>query len=153
MILRTSWVYGPFGSNFLRTMLRLGAERSEVGVVDDQLGCPTATADLAAAILTMVEQAEHDYFAAWGTYHYAGLDSVTWYGFAAMIFAEAAKLGRKTPRLRAIATADYPTPAPRPAYSGLSTEKLSRQFGIAPKPLREGVVATLRRLLGEGDAP
>jgi dTDP-4-dehydrorhamnose reductase len=115
LILRTSWVYGPFGSNFLRTMLRLGAERSEIGVVDDQIGCPTATADIAAAILAMVDQAEPDNFAGWGTYHYAGLDAVTWHGFAAMIFAEAATLGRKTPRLRPIATADYPTAAPRPA--------------------------------------
>jgi dTDP-4-dehydrorhamnose reductase len=152
LILRTSWVYGPFGANFLRTMLRLGAERSEVGVVDDQTGCPTATGDIAAAILTMVDQAERADFSAWGTYHYAGRDNVTWYGFADMIFTAVARMGRKTPKLRPIATADYPTAAPRPAYSVLSTAKLSRRFGIEPKPARDGVAATLKRLLGEGGA-
>lgn len=77
LILRTAWVYGPFGTNFLRTMLQLGAERDELGVVDDQTGCPTATGDIAAAILTMVNQAEAADFADWGTYHYVGGDTVT----------------------------------------------------------------------------
>ncbi len=150
LILRTAWVYGPFGTNFLRTMLRLGADRDELGIVDDQTGCPTATGDIAAAILTMVDQAEAADFAGWGTYHYVGGDTVTWFGFAAMIFTEAAKLGHKVPHLRPIATSDYPTAAPRPAYSVLSTGKLRRRFGIEPKPLRDGVVATVQRLLGGG---
>lgn len=147
LILRTAWVYGPFGTNFLRTMLRLGAERDELAIVDDQTGCPTATADIAAAIISMAGSAERGDFTAWGTYHYAGADVVTWYGFATMIFAEAAKFGRKPPRLRPITTAGYPTAAPRPAYSVLSPEKIRRTFGVEPRPLRDSLVASLKRLL------
>jgi dTDP-4-dehydrorhamnose reductase len=148
VILRTAWIFGPFGTNFLRTMLRLGAEREELGIVDDQTGCPTATRDIAAAILTMVETAQRPSFSGWGVYHYVGADIVTWHGFADMIFAQAARRGRKAPRLRAIGTADYPTPAPRPAYSVLSTVKVEDAFGIRPAPLREEVTNTLERLLG-----
>ncbi|MGB6347499.1 MAG: dTDP-4-dehydrorhamnose reductase [Methyloceanibacter sp.] len=147
LILRTSWVYGPFGTNFLRTMLQVGAERDELAIVDDQTGCPTATVDIAAAIMAMAASAERGDFTAWGTYHYAGADAVTWHGFATMIFAEAAKFGRKSPRLRPIATADYPTTAPRPAYSVLSPEKIRRIFGIEPRPLRDSLVESLERLL------
>ncbi len=146
LILRTAWVYGPFGTNFMRTMLRLGAERDELGIVDDQTGCPTATGDIAAAIVAMVDTVERPGFGAWGTYHYVGGEIVTWYGFASMIFAEAARFGCRAPRLRPITTADYPTPAPRPAYSVLSTAKLEREFGIKPVPLRQGVFASLERL-------
>lgn len=148
LILRTAWVYGPFGANFLRTMLRLGAEREELGIVDDQTGCPTMTGDIAAAMLAMVETAERDRFRDWGIYHYVGAEAVTWYGFAGMIFAEAAGLGLRVPRLRPIGTADYPTPAARPAYSVLSTAKTERVFGVKPVPLRDSLVATLKRLLG-----
>ncbi|MGB6389764.1 MAG: dTDP-4-dehydrorhamnose reductase, partial [Methyloceanibacter sp.] len=129
LILRTSWVYGPFGTNFLRTILRLGAERDELAIVDDQTGCPTATGDLAVAIMALAQRIENGGSNDWGTYHYAGADMVTWHGFATMIFAEAAKFGRKVPQLRPIATADYPTGAPRPAYSVLSPEKIRRIFG------------------------
>ena len=118
------------GTNFLTTMLRLGAEREELAIVDDQSGCPTSSADIATTILTMAAQAERPGFANWGTYHYVGADVVTWYGFAGMIFAGAARFGRKAPRLRPIATADYPTAASRPAYSVLGTAKLKRVFGV-----------------------
>lgn len=152
LILRTAWVYGPFGTNFVKTMLRLGAEREELRVVDDQTGRPTSTEDLAAAILTLVESIERPSFSGWGTYHYAGADTVTWYGFATMIFAEAARFGRKIPKVRPIATAEFPTAAPRPAYSVLDTAKLERTFGIKPRPLRTSLIATLERLLGQGKA-
>ena len=151
LILRTAWVYGPFGTNFLKTMLRLGAERDEVRVVADQTGRPTSTGDLAAAILSLAESAEKPGFTHWGTYHYAGANTVTWHGFATMIFAEAERFGRQAPRVQAIATADFPTAAPRPAYSVLSTAKLERIFGIKPRPLRAGLVAALERLLGRGE--
>lgn len=149
LILRTAWVYGPYGTNFLRTMLRLGAERDELGIVDDQIGCPTATRDLAEAITTLVETIERPRFNDWGTYHHVGADVVTWYGFASTIFAEVARFGQKVPRLRPITTADYPTPAPRPAYSVLSTAKFNRVFGIEPKPLPGSLIASLDRLFRE----
>jgi dTDP-4-dehydrorhamnose reductase len=152
LILRTSWVYGPFGTNFVKTMLRLGAEREELRVVDDQTGCPTSTEDLAGAILTLVESIGRPGFSCWGTYHYVGADTVTWYGFANMIFAEAARFGRKVPHVSPITTTDFPTAAPRPAYSVLDTAKLERTFGIKPRPLRGSLIATLERLLGQGKA-
>jgi hypothetical protein len=149
LILRTSWVYGPFGTNFVKTMLRLGAERDELRVVDDQTGRPTSTGDLAQAILAIADAVQQPGFDEWGTYHYAGADTVTWHGFATMIFAEAERFGRKAPRVKPITTAEFPTAAPRPAYSVLSTVKLERVFGIEPCPLRAGLIATLARLLGK----
>lgn len=135
LLLRTSWIYSPTGINFVRTMLRLGAQRSELGVVTDQIGCPTAAADVAEAILAIVKVIERRQFTEWGTYHYAGADAVTWYGFAKMIFAKTKALGKPVPKLFPITTADYPTPARRPPYSVLSTEKLRHTFAIKPKPL------------------
>jgi dTDP-4-dehydrorhamnose reductase len=89
-----------------------------------------------------VESIERPGFSGWGTYHYVGADTVTWYGFATMIFAESARLGRKVPQVRPIATADFPTAAPRPAYPS----------GIKPRPLCNSLIATLERLLGQGKA-
>ena len=152
LILRTAWVYGPFGNNFVKTMLRLGAEREELRVVDDQTGRPTSTGDLAEAILAIAEIAQKPSFAQWGTYHFAGADTVTWHGFATMIFAEAEKFGRRAPRVHAITTAEFPTAAPRPAYSVLSSAKLERVFGIKPRPLHASLNATLERLLGQGES-
>ena len=152
LILRTGWAYGPFGTNFVKTMLRLGAEREELGVVDDQTGCPTSTGDLARVILTLLDSIERPGFSGWGTYHYAGADTVTWNGFATTIFAEAARFGRKVPNVSRITTAEFPNTAPRPTYSVLDTAKLERTFGIKPRPLRASLIATLERLLGEGKA-
>ncbi len=148
VILRTAWVYSPSGTNFVRTMLRLGSERSELSIVDDQLGCPTAAADVADAITTILAAAQGPGFDAWGTYHCVGADAVTWYGFARAIFECAAPFGVKPPKLRPVTTADYPLPAPRPAYSVLSTAKLERAFGIRPRPMRDSLNACLARLLG-----
>ena len=125
LILRTSWVFSPHGTNFVRTMLRLGAERSELEVVDDQTGCPTAAADLAGAILAVLAKAAEPGFAAWGTYHYRGGDILTWHGFAELIFEQAARYGQPVPRLTPIETAAFPSKAKRPAYSVLSTEKIA----------------------------
>ena len=144
VILRTSWVYSPYGTNFVRTMLRLADEREELRIVNDQLGCPTAAADVASAILAIVEQASAPNFSSWGTYHYCGRDEVTWYRFAELIFETAERYGRKAPRLLPICTAQYPTLARRPAYSVLSTEKLKTTFGIVGRPLRE----SLEELIG-----
>ena len=99
LILRTSWVFSPYGTNFVRTMLRLGAERPELRIVDDQTGCPTAAADLAGAILAVLATAAEPRFTAWGTYHYRGGDILTWHGFAKLIFEQAAHYGQTVPRL------------------------------------------------------
>jgi dTDP-4-dehydrorhamnose reductase len=148
VILRTAWVYSPFRTNFLRTMLRLGSERTELSVVDDQTGCPTSAVDVADAITTILAAAEAPGFDAWGTYHCVGADAVTWYGFARAIFDSAARFRVAAPKLHAVATADYPTPAPRPAYSVLSTAKLERTFSIRPRPLLDGLTECLMRLRG-----
>jgi dTDP-4-dehydrorhamnose reductase len=124
------------------------APRGRSFVVDDQTGCPTWTEDLAGAILALVESVEGPSFSRWGTYHYVGADAVTWYGFATMIFAEAARFGRKVPQVGPITTTDFRTAAPRPSYSVLDTAKLERTFGIKPRPLRASLIATLERLLG-----
>jgi dTDP-4-dehydrorhamnose reductase len=150
VILRTAWVYSPFGTNFLRTMLRLGSERTELSVVDDQTGCPTSATDVAGAITTILAAARVGGFDAWGTYHCTGADAVTWYDFAKAIFEGAAPLGLTPPKLYPVTTADYPSPAPRPAYSVLSTAKLERTFGIQPRPLRDSLTECLMRLRAKG---
>ncbi|MEX0759258.1 MAG: dTDP-4-dehydrorhamnose reductase [Tistlia sp.] len=153
VILRTAWVFSPFRSNFVKTMLRLGAERPELRIVDDQLGCPTAAADIAAAVLTIAEAVVRPGFSDWGTYHFVGAERMTWFGFARRIFELARAEGRPVPALAPITTPEYPTPAPRPAYSVLDTTNLGRVFGIQPPPLadslRQCVVALLEQQTGE----
>jgi hypothetical protein len=113
-------------------MLRLGRERPELAIVDDQIGAPTYAADIAAAIARIVETAEtRDDI--WGTYHFASAGSTTWFGFAAEIFAQAQALGWPVPKLKPITTAEYPTPARRPAYSVLDTAK-ARASSASPRP-------------------
>ncbi|OYW55972.1 MAG: dTDP-4-dehydrorhamnose reductase [Hyphomicrobium sp. 32-62-53] len=132
VILRTSWIYSAHGNNFLKTMLRLGAERAELGVVDDQRGSPTSAHDLADAILEIAPRlAAATDPSLWGTYHVTGAYETTWHGFAAEIFRQAAIRGATVPRLKAITTAEYPTPARRPAYSVLDNTKFLETFGFA----------------------
>ncbi len=132
VILRTSWVFSPYGANFVRTMLRLGAERDELAIVNDQHGGPTAAADIAAAILK-IAAGIRDGDASYGTYHYAGAPATTWFNFANAIFERAATHGLKTPKaVRAIATADYPTAAIRPRNSTLDCSAITRYWGIEP---------------------
>lgn len=134
VILRTAWVYGQYGSNFLKTMLRLVGERDRLRVVADQRGCPTATADIAEAILAvdrMVcrEGVDGPNLDVCGTYHFTGQGETSWYGFAqAVIAAQAPRTGRRPP-VDAIATTDYPTPARRPANSVLDSDRFAETFG------------------------
>jgi dTDP-4-dehydrorhamnose reductase len=148
VILRTSWVYSPFGQNFVTTMLRLAATREQVQVVDDQHGAPTAAPDLAGAILDLVErltkQGASDRTVG-GIYHLAGAGETTWYGFATAIFAGWARRGRRVPVLAPIATAQYPTAARRPANSRLDCSKAARVFGLRLPPWQ----SSLERCLGE----
>ncbi len=145
-IVRTSWVFSPDRANFLKTMLRLGETRDEVSIVSDQIGRPTPADDLARACIIMTETLIAGDQRAQGIFHFAGAGEVSWADFAEAIFAEAALRGRKPVRVRRILTADYPTPARRPANSRLDTSKIEA-LGITPAPWRDGVRAYLDMLL------
>lgn len=127
LVLRTSWVYAAQGKNFLRTMLRLGAERSELRVVDDQFGAPTSAAAIATATARLAEQYAGVPEAA-GIYHMTAAGSTSWCGFARAIFA--AGVLRTQPRVEPISSTDYPTPAKRPANSVLANDKFAHAFGF-----------------------
>jgi dTDP-4-dehydrorhamnose reductase len=147
VILRTAWLVSPHGNNFVKTMLRLGVERPALRVVDDQRGCPTSAGDLAAAIITVTERLIADPGAPVGLYHFVNSGEASWCEFARAIFAMAEPFGRAAPSVEAITTADYPTPARRPANSRLSTDALRRDFGVTPRPWREAMQEVVARLL------
>ncbi|MGH1487517.1 MAG: dTDP-4-dehydrorhamnose reductase [Cellvibrionaceae bacterium] len=135
IILRTSWVFGEQGNNFVKTMLRLGADRDQLSVVEDQVGRPSYVGDIVTAIESFVTAYENDQTLPWGIYHCSSEGETSWYDFAKAIFEKAFALGvlEKQPALSAIPSSQYPTPAPRPAYSVLATEKLEKFMG-APLP-------------------
>ena len=149
LILRTAWVFAPFGSNFVRTMLRLAAERDILRVVVDQTGCPTPAHGLAETVRTLAPRLLEAEPTGFGTFHHAGAPAISWHGFAAAIFQRLAREGRKLPFLEAIATDQYPTPARRPACSVLSGAKLAAVHGIQPPDWRVGLETCLTRLLAE----
>lgn len=150
VILRTSWVYAAYGANFVKTMRRFGAERDEMRVVADQHGAPTSAADLAAAIVTIVTRAVTSPDATpWGTYHYTGGGETTWFGFAERIFQHMAATTGRRPRLSPIATADYPTPAKRPANSRLDCTRVRAAFGVATPAWEDSLDRVLAALDAE----
>lgn len=140
-VLRTSWVFSAQGSNFVTTMLRLGAERAELGVVDDQIGGPTPADAIAAAALRMV-QAMRDDPSLGGLYHFAGAPDTSWAGFATRIMQRAGL----DCRIRPILTAEYPTPARRPLNSRLDCGAIARDFGITRPDWRDGLDRVLQEL-------
>ncbi|KQT32124.1 NAD(P)-dependent oxidoreductase [Sphingomonas sp. Leaf412] len=146
-IVRTSWVVSPHGHNFIRTMLRLGAERERLTVVDDQYGAPTSAADLAAALATIAMRMADDATLA-GTWHFTNAGETTWAGFARAIFASAQRHGGPSPEVAGITTADYPVPATRPAHSRLSHDTLVRDFCIQPRDWRVALDDIIDELLG-----
>jgi dTDP-4-dehydrorhamnose reductase len=155
LIFRTSWVYGPHGNNFLLTMLRLARERDRLSIVDDQIGGPTTSIELARATHSIVTGILAGSFGApedWtGLYHMTCGGSVSWFGFAQAIFARAAALlALKPPTLTPIATKDYPTPAARPRYSVLSNAKLHARFNVALLPWESALEETLQALRNAG---
>lgn len=152
IVLRTAWVVSPVGRNFVRTMLAVGAERPELRVVADQLGNPTAAPDLADAIAAVLARVRDGGWRAAhaGVFHATAPDSTSWHGFAEAIFAEAAGFGGPRPAVRAIATADYPTKARRPANSRLDTTKLHAVFGVRLPPWRDGLARVIRALHAPG---
>lgn len=152
IIFRTAWVYGTHGqSNFVKTMLRLGAERSEIRVVADQIGAPTSAKDIAQAIAQLLAQLNSGQTQAAlipkGTYHFTNSGVASWYDFAVAIFEEAKRIGYKldVQRVVPITTPDYPTPARRPLYSVLACAKISAVLGTHPPYWRQG----LRHMLEE----
>jgi dTDP-4-dehydrorhamnose reductase len=152
VILRTAWVYSPFGKNFVKTMLALGATRSEIAVVADQRGCPTSALDIADAVLKiggrLVASASPSQR---GTFHLVGTGEATWAEFAQTALDHAVEFGRSPVRVRGITTQEYPTPARRPMNSRLDTSKLSQTFGVKLPDWRESVRACVGRLLNEAD--
>lgn len=133
-VLRTAWVFSAHGSNFVKTMIRLGRERDEIGVVADQHGGPTPARDIAAACLAMVGAMQSDP-AKGGIYHFAGAPDTSWADFARAIMAQAGLACR----VRDIATSDYPTPARRPGNSRLDCSAIARDFAIARPDWRAGL--------------
>jgi dTDP-4-dehydrorhamnose reductase len=145
-IVRTAWVVSRHRSNFLKTMLRLGAERDELRVVNDQRGCPTFAADLAAALQAITLRLTADQTAPTGTYHFVNAGEASWAEFASAIFAESGRHGGSRPKVTPISTADFPTPAKRPRNSRLATDKITAAFRIRPRPWPVALEETVGRL-------
>jgi dTDP-4-dehydrorhamnose reductase len=148
VILRTAWLYSPYGKNFVQTILRLAQERERLTVVTDQLGCPTSARDLAKACLNIAllcaaDPDQKNY----GLYHYAGAGSATRFEFANAILEEAAgRLGR-LPQVVPISTAQYPSAVSRPADSRLDCTAVQHAFGLTPRPWRRALAKTIDCIL------
>jgi len=148
IIVRTSWLYGTNGNNFVKTMLRFGNEKEILKVVSDQYGCPTCAADLAEAVVDISKQISQGLKIAWGTYHYCGLGITTWHKFAKTIFEIASQYQNyKVSSVEAITTAQYPTKTKRPHFSALDCGLIKKHFGINIKPWQESLKKTIERLL------
>ncbi len=143
--LRTSWVYSAHGANFVKTMLRLAADREELGVVGDQLGRPTWARDCAQAALLMADGLAADPALA-GIYHLCGAGDASWADLAAAVFDQSARQGGPTARVRAITTADYPTPAKRPANSRLDCGKIETALPWRCRPWRDSLAACMTEM-------
>ena len=132
IILRTSWVFGAEGNNFVKTMLRLGKERDTLGVVADQHGCPTSAASIANVLWQLAQKYVAENALPWGIYHFSNAPATTWHGFACEIFKKAVAAGflEKAPVVNPIKTSDYPTPAKRPAWSVMDCSKMERVIAL-----------------------
>jgi dTDP-4-dehydrorhamnose reductase len=150
VILRTAWVHSAGGHNFVRTMLRVGAQRDRLQVVDDQVGCPTAAADIAAALIAIADRiARGD--GRFGTYHFCGDEAVSWHGFATAIFDLAAAHWGRRPEVARITSDQWPTPAQRPANSVLDCAALARDYGIPAADWRSSLRTIVAALLAGDD--
>ena len=149
LILRTAWVHSPWGSNFVKTMLRLAGERDELGVVADQFGCPTYAPHLADAIMALSRQiiAGRVPDDAWGVYCAAGSGGTSWHGFATEILAQSARHKGPMAGVKPIPTSAYPTPAPRPANSRLNCARLHKRFGLRLPHWKKGTAACVKAIL------
>lgn len=150
VILRTAWVHSPFGSNFVKTMLRLSRERSEISVVNDQIGSATYALHLADAVAAIAQRISADPTApVWGTYHYADSGEASWHDVAVAIFDASQRLGGPSASVQPIPSAAYKTAARRPMNSRLDTSKLAKVFAIEPPHWRHGIELGVARILGQ----
>jgi dTDP-4-dehydrorhamnose reductase len=145
-VLRTAWVLSVHRANFLKTMLRLAESRDRLGVVGDQIGCPTSARDIARALAVITLRLMDDPDAPTGVYHFVNAGETSWAGLAREIFALSRAAGGPSAEVDAITTDQYPTPAKRPANSRLETTKLSRDFGIQPRDWRAAVAEIVAEL-------
>jgi dTDP-4-dehydrorhamnose reductase len=145
IIIRIAWVFSEYGNNFLKTMLRLGAERDELSIVGDQIGCPTYAQDIARSVVELLPQLN-----SWeynGVYHYCGDQPCSWYDFANAIFDQAMTNNLKIPSIvKSIKTSAYPTPAKRPAFSVLNCSKIENDFGVHASNWRDGIEQVISKL-------
>ena len=148
IILRTAWLYGVHGSNFVKTILRLGKEKETLNVVNDQYGCPTYAADLAETVLKIAAKISERGDIVWGTYHYCGKGMTTWHGFAEKIIDLARRhCSLVVKKVVPITTAGYPTPAERPVRSVLDCSLVTKNFGIHLRPWQESLAEMINCLV------
>ncbi|OEO25415.1 dTDP-4-dehydrorhamnose reductase [Pseudomonas sp. J237] len=147
VIMRTSWVFGAHGNNFVKTMLRLAPTRDVLGVVADQHGCPTSASSIAKALWSLASHYRNNGSLNWGTYHFSNMPATTWHGFAEEIFnqAVALKILAKAPQVNPINTQDYPTPARRPVWSVMDCSLIEEKLNITQSDWRD----ELREMLKE----
>jgi dTDP-4-dehydrorhamnose reductase len=155
VILRTAWLYAPYGKNFVRTMIGLAQSRNEVRVVADQNGCPTYAPDIANAVISIAHNLLKSPFdrTLRGIFHFAGRGETTWADFAAAIFACLSSKGLKRPALTYITSAEYPTPAARPLNSRLNCTKLARIHEVRAPQWRDSLAICMERLTSSVDQP
>lgn len=146
VVLRTAWILSVHRANFLKTMLGLLADRSALRVVDDQTGNPTSARDAASTLAAIALRMIEDPLAPTGVYHFVNAGSTSWAGLAREIFERSAALGGPSATVEGIATADYPTAARRPANSRLSTTRITRDYGITPRPWQDAVAEIVAEL-------
>ena len=150
IIVRTSWLYGVYGHNFVKTMLRLGKEKKKIPVVADQYGCPTSAADLAEALLRIAALLKSKDPEVWGTYHFCNAGVVNWYAFAKEIFRIAERFGQgPVPMVEPITTDQYPVKAERPPFSALSCGRIKKNFNISQRPWDESLSVVIERMFSE----
>ena len=154
IILRTSWVFGSHGNNFVKTMLRLGFEREEISVVTDQLGSPTSARSIAQVLWSLTGRYLELNDLPWGIYHFTGLPACSWHQFAEVIFQNATALGLlpRAPRVNPITTAEYPTPAKRPHYSVMDNQLICQKLGVPQINWHAELDQCLRQLLESPDS-
>ncbi|WP_181298511.1 dTDP-4-dehydrorhamnose reductase [Pseudomonas sp. Q2-TVG4-2] len=148
LIVRTSWIYGEHGNNFVKTMLKLGRKTDEVSVVSDQVGCPTRSRSVARVLIELALRYCRDGNLEWGLYHYSGSSPCSWAEFAVEIFREAERAGLvdKAPRVLPVTSGSLPRAAARPAWSVLDCSRIENTFGIKPKPWRDELRHVIRQM-------